>query len=442
MNTKAYPKVKGGSNATKRIITAGEIFADGTMIELVSGSSGLHKPDFLRWSGKKATVGTHIKHGGRTYEAPELDPSLYRATRFPSRCDDYDSARDLFAAIVDLFKHHLDLPERESSLLTCFSISTWLADRLPSAPSLAISGPNQESGIDVLRLLSCVCRHPLMLAEVTPVGFRSLCQQLSLTLLLDQQELKPNMQRLFRASSYRGLHVPGNRGSVIDLCGPKAIFCGNDAAVDTLGGGVIHISVTPSQLQSFALDEQVQNEIANHFQPRLLMYRLKNYGRVCESRVDVSEFTFVIRQLARSVAMCFPDDAELARDAVQLLRPQDEEVRGQRSRDVNCAIVEILWGNVHGRKQRGVKVDELAKDVNALLRSRGEILQYSAEEIGWKLKSLNIQRHSDRSGRQVLLDRGNSQIVHRLARAYDLPCPQCVEGDCPECAPRQVTPPK
>jgi hypothetical protein len=409
------------------------------MIELASGSSGLDKPDFLLWDGKKASVGTHIKHGGRTYEVPELGPSLCRATRFPSRCDDYDSARDLFAAIADLFTQRLDLPERESSLLTCFSISTWLADRLPSAPSLATSGPSQEVGIDVLRLLSCVCRHPLMLAEVTPVGFRSLCSQLSLTLLLDQQELKPNMQRLFCASSYRGLHVAGNRGSVVDLYGPKAILFGTDAAVDTLGGGVIHISVTPSQLQSSALDEQVQSEIANHFQPLLLTYRLKNGGRVCESRVEVSGLTFPMRQLARSVAMCFPEDTELARDAVQLLRPQDEEVRGQRSRDVNCAIVEILFGNVHQRKQRAVKVDELAKDLNALLQSRGELIEYSAEEIGWKLKGLNIQRHNDRSGRQVLLDRGTSITVHRLARAYDLPCPRCKEGDCPDFATQQAT---
>jgi hypothetical protein len=290
-----------------------------------------------------------------------------------------------------------------------------------------------------------------MLAEVTPVGFRSLPTQVSLTLLLDQQELKPNMQRLFRASSYRGLHVPGNRGSVVDLYGPKAIFCGTDAAVDTLGGGVIHISVTPSQLQSSALDEQVQNEIANHFQPRLLMYRLKNSGTVCESRVEVSELTFAMRQLARSVAMCFPEDAELARDAVQLLRPQDEEVRGQRSRDVNCAIVEILLGIIHqrkqpaekvDRKQRAVKVDELAKDLNALLQSRGELIEYSAEEIGWKLKGLNIQRHSDRSGRQVLLERDTSQNVHRLARAYDLPRSQRVEAECPDCGPPQVTLPK
>ena len=445
MNTKAKPKANSGSNATNRcIFSAGEIFADGTMIELVSGSSGLDKPDFLLWNGKKATVGAHIEHGGRTYEVPELVLGLYRAMRLPSKSTDYGSARSLFAAIVNLFKHHLDLPSRESSLLTCFSISTWLADRLPSAPSLAISGPDQELGIEVLRLLSCVCRHPLMLAEVTPSGFRSLPMPLGLTLLLDQQELKPKMQRLLRASNYRGLYLPGTRGSVVDLYGPKAIFCGTDAAVDTLGGGVIHISVTPSQLQSSAFDEQVQNEIANHFQPRLLMYRLKNYGKVCESRVEVSEFTFAMRQLARSVAMCFPEDAELARDAVQLLRPQDEEIRGQRSRDVNCAIVEILLGIIHqrkqpaekvDRKQRAVKVDELAKDLNALLQSRGELIEYSAEEIGWKLKGLNIHKHSDRSGRQVLLDRGTSQIVHRLARAYDLPCPQCVKGDCPDFAP-------
>ena len=439
LNIKANPEVKGRSNATKRIISAGEICADGAMIELVSGSSALNKPDLLLWNGRKAFVGPRIEHGGRTFEATELAPSLYWAMRLPSKCTDYGSARGLFAGISDLFKHHLDLPERESSLLTCFSISTWLADRLPSAPILAISGPSQELGVDVLRLLSCVCRHPLMLVEVTPVGFRSLPTQVSLTLLLDQQELKPNMQRLFRASSYRGLHVPGNRGSIVDLYGPKAILCGNDAAVDTLGSGVIHISLAPSKLRSSALDEKVQYDIANKFQPRLLMYRLKNSGRVRESRVDGSQFTFATRQLARTVGMCFPEDSELASDTVQLLRPQDEEVRGQQSRDVNCATIEILWAVIHERKRHEVKVDELAKDLNVLLQSRGEIIEYSAEEIGWKLKGLNIRRHSDRSGRQVLLDRETSQNVHRLAQAYDLPCLQRVEAGCPDCNQAKTT---
>jgi hypothetical protein len=442
LNTKAKPNAKSAPNATKNcIICAGEIFGDGAMIELVSGSSEPNKPDLLLWNGSKAIVRPRVEHGGCIYEAPELPPSLYRATRFPSRCSDYGSARDLFAAITDLFKQHLDLPERESSLLACFSIGTWLADRLPIAPTLTISGPDQELGIDVLRLLSCLCRHPLMLAEVTPAGFRSLPRQMSLTLLLNQQELKPNMQRLLCASKYRGLHLPGNRGSVVDLYGPKAIFCGNDAALDILDGGVIHISATPSQLKSSALDDQVQNKIANDFQPRLLMYRLKNSGKVRES-VDVSKFTFATRPLARILAACFPEDSELARDTVQLLQPQDEEVRGQRSCDVNCAIVEILRGTIHDRKQKAVRIDELAKFVNALLRSRGETLIYSPEEIGWKLHGLNIPRHNSSSGRQVVLGRNTSQSVHRLAQAYDLPCSQRVEAGCPDCNQEQPALPK
>jgi hypothetical protein len=272
-----------------------------------------------------------------------------------------------------------------------------------------------------------------MLAELTPGGFRSLPRQLPLTLLLNQQALKPNMQRLLRASSYRGLHLPGNRGTVVDLYGPKAIFCGNDAAVDALTGGAIHISAAPSSSQSSGLDERVQNEIANDFQPRLLMYRLKSFGKVPASPVDVSNFTFATRQLARALAECFPEDPELARDAVQLLQLQDEDIRGQRFCDVNCAIVEILWGVIHDRKQREVRVDELAKDVNALLRSRGETLEYGAEEVGWKLRSLNIPRHSTSSGRQVLLGRQTSQSVHRLAKAYGLPCTQRAPADCPDC---------
>lgn len=434
LSAQAKTKAKSGSNPTNNcIISAGEILADGAMIELVSGSSGFNRPDLLLWNGSRATVGDRVEHGGCIYEAPDVAPSLYRAMRLPCRSSGYGSARHLFVEIASVFRRHLDLPERESSLLACFAISTWLADRLPTASNLVISGPQPELGIDVLRLLSCVCRHSLMLAEVTPGSLRSLPMQLGPTLLINQLEMKPNLQRLFRASSHRGLHLPGNGGRLIDLYGPKAIFCEDDAAVDALSGGVIQISVTPAQLQSSELSEQVQNEIANSFQPRLLMYRLKNSGKVHESRVDVSTFTFATRQLARTLALCFPEDLGLAREAVQLLRPQDDEVRGQCSRDVNCVIVEILWATIHKGKQREVQVDELAKDVNALLRSRGETLVYSPEQIGWRMKRLNIPRHSSSSGRQILLDQDTARSIHRLARAYPSPSTQRAEAGCPDC---------
>jgi hypothetical protein len=440
LNTKAKGNAKNRSNApNSSIISAGKIFADGAMVELVSSSSGFNKPDLLLWNGRKAAVGPRVEYGSCTYEAPELNPILWRAMRLPAGCRDYGSARALFDGIRDLFQRHFGLPESESGLLACFVISTWLADRLPTAPNLIISGADEELGIDVLRLLSCVCRHPLMLAELTPSGFRSLPMQLSPTLLLNQRELKPTMERLLRASSYRDLYLAGNGGSVVNPYGPKVILCGDDAAVDALGAGVIHVAVAPSQMQSAALDEQLQSEIANRFQPRFLMYRLRNATKVRESEVDASNLTLATRRLARTLAACFPEDSELARDIVQLLQPQDEEIRGQHSRDINCAIVTILWGFLHEQKEREVRVDELAKDVNKFLRDRGEIREYSAEELGWKLRDLNIPRHNSSSGRHVLLERDTSQSVHRLAQVYDLPCSQPAQTGCPDCSQLKAT---
>lgn len=440
LNTKEkINATSSASNETKTVFSAGQTFADGAMIELISGSSKPNKPNLLLWSGRKANVGPRVEHGSCTYEAPELDPILWRAMRLPAGCCDYGSARALFDGIRDLFQRQLGLPEPESSLLACFAISTWLADRLPSAPALTISGPDEELGIDVLRLLSCVCRHPLLLAELTPAAFRSLPTGLALTLLLVQQDLKANMQILLRSSRYHGLHLAGNRGSVVDRYGATAIFCGDNAAIDHLGGGAIQISLPPSRSQSFALDEQARNEIANDFQPRLLMYRLKNSGNVRVSQVDVSELTFATSRLARTLAACFPEDSELARDIVQLLQPQDEEIRGQHSRDINCAIVTILWGFLHEQKEREVRVDELAKDVNKFLRDRGEIREYSAEELGWKLRDLNIPRHNSSSGRHVLLGRDTSQSVHRLAQVYDLSCSQPAQTGCPDCSQLKAT---
>lgn len=67
-------------------------------------------------------------------------------------------------------QRHLGLPESESGLIACFAISTWLADRLPNALTLTISGPDEQLGIQLLRLVRCVCHHPMMLAEPTPVA--------------------------------------------------------------------------------------------------------------------------------------------------------------------------------------------------------------------------------------------------------------------------------
>ena len=123
----AQPSARKRSGQGKRFISDGEIFRDGAIIEPVAGSAGAGKPDLLLWTRSKAKVGSRVEHGGCVYEAAELPPSLYRATRFPSHCRDYGSARSLFDSMSDLSNRYLDLPE-----LVC-------SPPFPSAPGWLIA---------------------------------------------------------------------------------------------------------------------------------------------------------------------------------------------------------------------------------------------------------------------------------------------------------------
>ena len=424
------------------IITAGEIFPAGQMIELVRSASGLTKPDLLFWNGTKSSVGRRIKYADRLYEAPELESALYRTMRLPARCCPYDSARALFEAIAELFERHLGLLRPESSLLACFPLSTWLADRLANPLSLAICCSDEALGIDVLRLLDCLCRRPLLLSEVTPASLRSLPMHLSPTLLLNQQEIRRNVQRVLRASCYPGLNLAGTAGSIIDLSCAKAIFGGNDDALDALAGDVIRVPLMPSRLRPSDLDEKTRQQIADHFQPQLLSYRLQNCGKVHGSEIDVSRFAIAMQPVARALARCFPADPKLAADAVQALLPQDDEIRRERTLEVDYVIVEVLLAMFHQRNQTAVRVTDLTKKVNLLLETRGEIWSYSAEEIGRQLAGLKIARKRDGSGQKVKFDRDTSQCLHRWARAYDLLSGEHFRAGCTDCDEAQAVSPQ
>jgi hypothetical protein len=76
------------SPTKNHIISAGEVFGDGAIIEPVASSSSQNKPDLVRWDGRKATVGSGVEHGGLIYEAPELPPMLYLETPVRVVCAD------------------------------------------------------------------------------------------------------------------------------------------------------------------------------------------------------------------------------------------------------------------------------------------------------------------------------------------------------------------
>ena len=425
------------SNALKAlgtVFTAGEEFADGTIIELVSSPPGCFKPDLLVWNGKRSRSATRAEHDGHTYEALEMDPRVYDAIRFPNRCENYGSACVLFDEMRGLFHDRMKISEADAARCTCVAMTSWLVDRSQSALALALSCSDENRGIDALRLLACLCRRPLLLAELTSAGFRSLPMHLQPTLLIDQQHLGLPLQRLLCASNHRGLHVPGNAGQLLDVFGAKAIFSCDEQALDALGPSAIRIFLgQQSSDDTLSLDDSARNQIADRFQPRLLMFRLRNLVRPRKSGLDLSKFTPAMRPPARTIADCFAEDPRLARDAVQLLEAQDQELRAQRYLDPQCAALEVLITLIHQGKPQEIQVDELTRDVNTLLWSRGEFLEYRPEEMGWRLRAMKLPRHTDSSGRKIILGREMSLRIHQLARDYDLLTGPRVRSDCSDC---------
>lgn len=406
------------------VVTTGETFSDGTMLEVVCAPNPSRQLDLLFWNGTNGTVSSRFIHDGCVYQPAEVPASLYQATRFPVRYEPHNSARQLLNRTEQLFSRYLHFAERESRLLAVFAMSTWIADRLPTAPALVISGPDQRSGIELLKLLHCLCRRPVLLTEITPLGLRALPTQFSLTLLINQQGLRPAMLRLLSVAQYRGMHLLGNRGNLIDFYGPKAIFCGSDT-IELLSESAIQISTAQGGGRRIAMDEQLQKRIADEFQSQLLSYRLQKVSKLSTLNFAVESLSPATEQLAFMIGVCLSEDAEVARETVQLLRAQDDDLRAQQLLDVNCVLLEVLWGLMHKSEFNVVMVNDLAKFVNALLHSRGGELHYSPVEIGWKLHAAGIPRHATAAGRQVVLDASNRRRLHELAAFVLVSRPKC-----------------
>jgi len=415
-----------GTSVNHPVITCDQCFADGSIIELSSGAT--NQPNLLLYSEGTTISGTRVKYAGCVYEAPNFHPALLRATRLPKTAMDYGSPRELVNSIADHFRKIQNFAEREAKLLAAFCVTTWVSDRLSFAPSLMICGPDE--GVQVLRLLSCFCRRPLLLADLNAAGFRKIPRDLRFSLLLAQPNMTKSMCRLLGASGYKGLHVLANAGAVADLFCSKAVFCGMD--FENVVDDAIQIFVEPDQF-SDAINERDQHVIADEFQRKLLAYRLQNVAKIQSPKVGPPKLSAPLRQVAMNLAASFCGDSELTRELYSLLLPQDQEFRDRQAESIEHAIVEILMGVVHKGQMRHIPVNEIARLANALQRDRGQLLNFNHEEVGWKLKTMRIYRHRISSGSVIKFDSGTKLQVHRLARRYGVAVEIADAERCKEC---------
>jgi hypothetical protein len=180
-----------------------------------------------------------------------------------------------------------------------------------------------------------------------------------------------------------------------------------------------------------SLGEQEQTEIAEEIQPQLLMHWLRNFEGVRNFYASHRGSTLPGTEVARNHAASVLGETEIVESIAPLLRRREQEMIARRACDVHLAMIEVGWSRSH--EDREVSISRLTDLTNALLRCRGEILEYSPAEIGWKLRNLGFRHHRNGHGMVLQFSCENRFLIHQLAARWSLNLRPV--ADCMLCSP-------
>jgi hypothetical protein len=417
-----------GSARRSTIETGGELLSDGKIIELIKDvESG--PLQLLVFDGKHQTVAASVEVDGRLYVPANVSSSFISMVPLPVNAMPYESTEKLFGAIQECFTTN-GVPVEVALPSTYFIFATWFTDQLPAAPCLVINGPRSEASL-VLRLLSCLVRHPLCLIGINGRSFSSIPMILQPTLLIGN-ELGASMMKLLIASNSRDARLTTASGGV-NAYSAKAIYRGRGIDDLFLGDGVLQINQLPSRGKLPLLGVRAEVMIKKQFQPQLLMYRIANISKVRDSEFDLPHFISGIRILARILGAPIVDAPKIQAGLRSVLQSQEERYRMGQWLDPKCIAIESLLADSHRVIGERLYIGGLATTATTIFRGRGEKLELEPKVMGSMLRSaFGIFPKRDSKGFAIRMTDQIRRKIHELARDFGV-APENPVKDCQYC---------
>ena len=372
-------------------------------------------PDCLllhTWDGDRATTARAVEHRGVSYVAKSLDSGLTRSVRFAPPSAQFGSTVKLISSVRDFLLTYVHLDTEVADVLVAFGLASWFCDLMTVAPVLYVFGPDGAVS-QVLRVVACFCRRPVLLADIDFAGLATLPSRLGATLLINQRDLGRRVKRTLLAANRR--HFGLVHGSErLDLYGAKAFSC--EDFPDDEGG--LRVAISPAQDPLPTLTDEQEQLMTRNFQRRLLRYRMVNYEKVRANRVDCSAFIPEMREEASSWLAPIFDCRELSKSVFEEILRQSREAAGARFFDPKCVVVEAALFFCHKPDAGHFFVGELAEKINDLLQGRHEESKLSAKRVGLVLRELGIHGERVAEGYKIVLTDVVRKRIHQLAVDY------------------------
>jgi hypothetical protein len=366
------------------------------------------------WNGRKVATVPTVSHLGHTYTSASIATGLAQAVRFPSTCKAFGSTEQLTSSMLRFLTRYAHLLPDAAGLLIAFALASWFADCIPVVPLLYLIGPDNEARL-VLRLLGCLCRRSILLGDINVQAMSALPQGLNPTFLIGERSLAWPVRRVLMSSSSRYFHTArGNRQ--LHTYGAKAFSVDREPVTEA--GMRITRSPSPDPLPP--LSDADEEDATVDFHAKLLRYRMRNYARVANAQIDTHSFVPAMRDEVRAwlapICDC-PDLLHLVKNSLLLKSRQLEQ--GRFSDDL-CLVIEAALFFCHKANTDHFFVGDLAEKVNHLLKGRHENPTMTDKMAGKLLRDLGIFGERVTAGYRILLTDTRRQLIHGLARDYQV----------------------
>ena len=385
----------------------GGILADGSILDVVETGGKLQ---LYHWDGEREVVAPIVEYNDAIYQLPWLDPSLREVIKFPCAPADFGSASELFTTAQSVFLER-GFSSEAAGWGSVFALTSWVPEALTHLPTLLICGSNMRMAEVFFSTLSCLCRRPLLAAQLS----RALPFWVKPTLLIMTAEMAAKERSFWSAANVRGVQVALSRGRVEEFASPRALFVQDPEHLQAWGPEVWQLSLISEPQVSPATDLDLART-SRDFQNRFFSFRLHH---LLQANSNPSNLTQTFKDCqSRQLFAIAQDDRELLGKITPLFEQQQRDFLESQKRDPNRAIVEVLWPQAHTTND--VTVTDLVGKVNALLDSRGASFDFDEPALGRRLRELGLERKRQSKGKFLHFSPELRYQVHRRARSLGL----------------------
>ncbi len=400
---------------------------DGSLVELVEDPSDSGRTLLAVYKDGQVSYTGRLEHEGQVLVPLQREKALLKHVKLARSARAYESVLELLREVEFLIGRCVVLDGGLSSVLANFVLSTWLVDRLPVAPYVAVVGQPQSGKTILLQVLSLVCRRSLLTADLTSAAFYEACNRLTPTLLVDEAGTHNNSRTLYhllRVGTTRDV-VAMRKGRTFHAYGAKVV-CFLEAPDDPALNSrcvVVPMFETRSRLCK-PTDPEIE-ELAANLRDRLLRFRFDTYKRVRIPEIPGSE---ELRPRARDLLGCLAAPSFEDRERCQFLLSFFELEHAVGQEPLSPAGNAVLAGLFYVFHSVGevsdsatVYVRDLTRVANNLLAESGERLRLQPRKVGSVLTSLGFtSRQRTNGGWVVWLDSWEQVLIHELAKRHGI----------------------